>query len=212
MNDDTSGRGQFVVLEGNDGCGKSTQAGRLVRRLEDAGLTVTATFEPGATELGRTLREVMLGGVLAISPRAEAMLMAADRAQHVHDVIEPALARGAWVVSDRFVGSSLAYQGGARGLGVDAVAELNRFATGDLEPDLVVYLTAPVDVLRARQKAHRDRIESEGDDFLETVSAAYDELARALGWCVVDATPEPDVVEACVWSSVERLVDEAAAR
>ena len=206
-----SARGRFVVLEGNDGCGKSTQAGRLVRRLEDAGHAVVATFEPGATELGRTLRQVLLGGDLAVSPRAEALLMAADRAQHVVGVIEPALARGAWVVSDRFVGSSLAYQGVARGLGVDAVAALNRFATGDLDPDLVVYLTAPVEVLCARQKAHRDRIESEGDGFLEAVSAAYDELARTLGWCVVDATPQPDVVEERVWRSVEALLSAESA-
>jgi dTMP kinase len=205
-----SARGRFVVLEGNDGCGKSTQAGRLVRRLEGAGHAVVATFEPGATELGRTLRQILLGGAVTVSARAEALLMAADRAQHVADVIEPALARGAWVVSDRFVGSSLAYQGAARGLGVDAVAALNRFATGDLEPDLVVYLDAPVEVLRARQKAHRDRIESEGDDFLEAVSAAYDELARRLGWCVVDATPEPDEVEERVWRSIEGLIAESA--
>ena len=209
---DRPGRGRFVVLEGNDGCGKSTQAGRLVRRLETAGHTVVATFEPGATELGRALRELLLGGVHAVEPRAEALLMAADRAEHVAAVIEPALARGAWVVSDRFVGSSLAYQGAARGLGVDAVAALNRFATGDLDPDLVVYLTAPLDVLRARQKVHRDRIESEGDGFLEAVSAAYDELARTLGWCVVDATPEPDAVEASVWNEVERLLDVGASR
>jgi dTMP kinase len=195
------------VLEGNDGCGKSTQTGRLVRRLEATGLTVVATFEPGATELGRTLRDVMLGGEFAVGPRAEALLMAADRAQHVTDVIEPALARGAWVVSDRFVGSSLAYQGGARGLGVDAVAALNRFATADLAPDLVVYLTAPIDVLRTRQKSHRDRIESEGDGFLESVSAAYDELARALGWHVVDATADADVVEEQVWNAVAPFVD-----
>jgi len=114
-------RGRFVVLEGNDGCGKSTQVGRLVRRLERAGHSVVATFEPSPTELGRTLRELLLGGELSVSPRAEALLMAADRAEPVDTVIEPALARGAWVVSDRFVGSSLAYQGAARGLGIDAV-------------------------------------------------------------------------------------------
>jgi dTMP kinase len=207
-----SGRGRFVVLEGNDGCGKSTQVGRLVRRLEGAGHSVVATFEPGATELGRMLRELLLGGEFVVAPRAEALLMAADRAQHVDEVIEPALARGAWVVSDRFVGSSLAYQGAARGLGVDAVSALNRFATGDLAPDLVVYLAAPADVLRARQKAHRDRIESEGDGFLETVSAAYDVLARTLGWCVVDATPEPDAVEERVWRAVETLLDAESPR
>ena len=205
-----SERGRFVVLEGNDGCGKSTQAGRLVRRLEAAGLAVVATFEPGATELGRTLRQLLLGGEFAVAPRTEALLMAADRAQHVSEVIEPALARGAWVVSDRFVGSSLAYQGRARGLGVDAVAALNCFATAELEPDLVVYLAAPLDVLRARQKSHRDRIESEGDGFLEAVSTAYDELADALGWCVVDATPAPDAVEEQVWNAVAALVDAKA--
>jgi len=202
-----SERGRFVALEGNDGCGKSTQAARLVRRLEAAGLTVVATFEPGATELGRTLRQMLLDGELAVAPRAEALLMAADRAQHVADVIEPALARGAWVVSDRFVGSSLAYQGGGRGLGVDAVAALNRFATAELEPDLVVYLSAPPDVLRARQKAHRDRIESEGDGFLERVSAAYDDLASTRGWLLVDATPAPEVVEERIWSAVAQLAD-----
>jgi dTMP kinase len=200
-------RGRFVVLEGNDGCGKSTQTGRLVRRLELAGHMVVATFEPGATELGHTLRRVLLGGELTVTPRAEALLMAADRAQHVSDVIEPALARGAWVVSDRFVGSSLAYQGIARGLGLDDVAALNHFATGALEPDLVVYLTAPVDVLRARQKVHRDRIESEGDGFLEAVSAAYDQLASAFGWSVIDATAAPDEVEVLVWRAVERLLE-----
>jgi dTMP kinase len=205
-----SARGRFVVLEGNDGCGKSTQTGLLVRRLEHAGHSVVATFEPGATELGRDLRQLLLGGERAVGSRAEALLMAADRAQHVAEVIAPALARGAWVVSDRFVGSSLAYQGAARRLGVDAVAALNRFATGDLEPDLVVYLAAPLDVLRARQKVHRDRIESEGDGFLEAVSAAYDELARTLGWCVVDATPEPEAVAASVWGAVERLLDVGA--
>jgi len=203
----TPAAGRFVVLEGNDGSGKSTQAGRLVRRLEAAGLAVVATFEPGATELGRMLRQTLLDGEVAVAARTEALLMAADRAQHVSDVIEPALARGACVVSDRFVGSSLAYQGRARGLGVDAVAALNRFATAGLEPDLVVYLTAPVGVLRARQKAHRDRIESEGDGFVEVVSAAYDELAHALGWCVVDATPEPDAVEDAVWRAVAPLVE-----
>jgi dTMP kinase len=179
--------------------GKSTQAGRLVHTPRSRGPDRRRDVRTGATELGRTLRELLLGGEFDVAPRTEALLMAADRAQHVADVIEPALARGAWVVSDRFVGSSLAYQGGARGLGFDAVANLNRFATADVAPDVVVYLTAPIEVLRARQKPHRDRIESEGDGFLETVSGAYDELARTLGWRVVDATPEPDEVEEQVW-------------
>ncbi|MBM3660342.1 MAG: dTMP kinase, partial [Actinobacteria bacterium] len=139
--------GRFVVLEGSDGCGKSTQAERLVRALMTRGIDVQATFEPGATDLGRALRRVLLGGDHAVSARAEALLMAADRAEHVDTVVRPNLAAGTWVVSDRFVGSSLAYQGGARGLGFDAIATINEFATAGLTPDAVVYLQAPVEVL-----------------------------------------------------------------
>jgi dTMP kinase len=199
-----SERGCFVVLEGCDGSGKSTQAGRLVRRLEARGHAVVATFEPGATELGRGLRELLLERDIAVDARAEALMMAADRAQHVADVIVPSLERGAWVVSDRFVGSSLAYQGGARGLGNDSITDLNRFATGGLEPDLVVYLAAPPALLHGRRTGRADRIEGAGDGFLATVAAAYDDLARRHGWTVVDASQAVDAVEEAVWSAVER--------
>ena len=196
-------RGRFVVLEGCDGSGKSTQAGRLVRALEARGHAVQATFEPGATELGRALRTVLLDGDVAVGPRAEALLMAADRAQHVDDVIMPALAAGTWVVSDRFVGSSLAYQGAARELGVDAVESVNAFATGGVTPDLVLLLAAPMDVLTTRRRGPADRIEREGQDFLAAVAAAYDDLAAANGWTVIDAAPDADAVEQAVWSAVE---------
>lgn len=202
----TAARGRLVVLDGCDGCGKSTQAARLVRALEARGHEVHATFEPGATELGRALRELLLHSDLPVSPRAEALLMAADRAQHVADVVEPALARGAWVVSDRFVGSSLAYQGGARGLGFDAIAAVNEFATGGLAPDLVVYLSAPVAVLAERRRGPADRIEAEGSDFLAAVADAFDRLASDRGWTVVDATADPDTVERAVWTAVERVL------
>jgi dTMP kinase len=165
---------------------------------------VRATFEPGATDLGRDLRRVLLGGDHGVSPRAEALLMAADRAQHVDTVVRPALEAGTWVVSDRFVGSSLAYQGGARGLGFDAIAAINEFATGGVVPDLVVYLAAPVEVLAARRRGPADRIEGEGESFLAAVVAAYDRLAARHGWAVVDATPEPDAVERAVWEVVEQ--------
>lgn len=192
------------MLEGTDGSGKSTQAARLVRALGARGHEVRATFEPGATELGRDLRRVLLAGDHAVGPRAEALLMAADRAQHVDAVVRPALEAGAWVVSDRFVGSSLAYQGGARGLGFDAVGAINEFATAGLTPDLVVYLSAPTEVLAARRHTPADRIEREGAGFLAAVTAAYDRLAARDGWAVVDATPGPDEVERTVWSIVER--------
>jgi len=199
-------RGRFIVLEGCDGCGKSTQTARLVRALEARGHTVHATFEPGATDLGRALRALLLGGEGAVSPGAEALLMAADRAEHVAAVVAPALARGTWVVSDRYVGSSLAYQGGARGLGVDAIAAVNEFATRGLTPDLVVLLAAPVAVLAARRRGPADRIEAEGDEFLAAVADAYDRLARDHGWCVVDAAPAPDAVERAVWAAVEAVL------
>jgi len=198
--------GRFVVLEGSDGCGKSTQAARLVQALTDRGIVVQATFEPGATELGRALRRVLLGGDHAVSARAEALLMAADRAEHVDTVVRPALATGTWVVSDRFVGSSLAYQGGARGLGFDAIAAINAFATAGLVPDVVVYLQAPVEVLAARRRGPADRIEAEGESFLAAVVDAYDRLAADLGWTVVDATPDADAVERAVWAVVEGLM------
>lgn len=196
--------GRFVVLEGSDGCGKSTQAAHLVRALEARGIAVLATFEPGATELGRDLRTVLLGGELAVGARAEALLMAADRAQHVDTVVRPALEAGTWVVSDRFVGSSLAYQGGARGLGFDAVAAVNEFATAGLTPDLVVYLRAPIEVLAARRRGPADRIEGEGEAFLAAVVDAYDRLSVAPGWAVVDGTPPADEVARAVWAVVER--------
>src|SRR5690606_855650 len=128
----------FVVLEGGEASGKSTQAARLAARLAARGHEVVSTFEPGATPLGPRLRELLLHGNDAVGPLAEAMLMAADRAEHVRSVIAPALARGAWVVSDRHVPSSMVYQGVARGLGVTLIQDLNRVATAGVEPDLVV--------------------------------------------------------------------------
>ncbi len=199
-----SAPGRFVVLEGCDGSGKSTQADRLVRALTARGRPVRPTFEPGATDLGRDLRRLLLGGAHAVTPRAEALLMAADRAHHVETVVRPAIAEGTWVVSDRYVGSSLAYQGGARGLGVAAVAAVNEFGTGGLVPDLVVYLQAPVANLAARRRGPVDRIEGEGEAFLAAVVSAYDAIAADLGWAVVDATPGPDAVAAAVWAVVER--------
>lgn len=199
-----AGRGRFVVLEGSDGCGKTTQTARLARTLQARGHGVVTTFEPGATPLGVSLREALLGATHEPTPRAEALLMAADRAQHVDTVVRPALDAGTWVVSDRFVGSSLAYQGDARGLGVDAVATINAFATDGLVPDLVVYLAAPVEMLAARRRTPADRIEREGETFLAAVVDAYARLAAASGWVVVDATGDVETVEQAVWAAVTR--------
>jgi dTMP kinase len=194
---------RFIVFEGGDGSGKTTQAGRLVGRLHKIGLRVAATFEPGATALGRQLRSVLLDGDEPVGPLAEALLMAADRAQHVAEVIRPALDRGAWVVSDRFVGSSLAYQGAGRGLGIDVVRAINEVATDGLAPDVVVYLDVPASVLETRRSQRPDRIERAGPEFLAAVCSGYQRVAQEQNWVVIDGTEAPDVIEQLVWSSIE---------
>ncbi len=197
----------FIVLEGADGSGKSTQVTRLVERLRGSGRTVVETFEPGATALGSRIRAIVLDGpdesVGAASPAAitEALLMAADRAQHVAEVVRPALSRGDWVVSDRFVPSSLIYQGVARGLGVDAVAEVSAWATDGLEPDLIIVLDV-ADAVADTRRSQSDRLEREGNEFHAAVRAAYRDLARTRGWTVVDANTDAEVVADQVWSIV----------
>jgi dTMP kinase len=167
----------FVTFEGLDGSGKSTQAELLRRRLEADGREVVATREPGGTELGEGIRELLLGGAEAISPWAEAALFLAARVQLVEEVIRPALERGAHVVCDRYIDSSLAYQGLARGLGVERVLELNLEAVGGLLPDVTFVLLVDPDVARRRMGEERDRIEREDDGFRARVDAAYRELA-----------------------------------
>jgi dTMP kinase len=197
--------GVFIVLEGGDGCGKSTQVKRLVSRLQDLGREVVATREPGATETGAAIRLLVLGGD-HLDPRAEALLIAADRAEHVAEVIRPALDRGAVVVSDRYIPSSLAYQGVARGLGVEEIARLSEWATGGLQPDLVVVFDVPADDAERRRAAPQDRMEREPADFRAQVNQAYRDLAARFGWALVDGTaPIADVADE-VWKLVRPLV------
>jgi dTMP kinase len=197
-----SGAGRFIALEGGEGSGKSTQAARLAARLG-----AVLTFEPGDTAIGRAIRSVVLDPAsVEMSHRAEALLMAADRAQHVAEVVGPALAAGRDVVTDRFAGSSIAYQGYGRGLPVDEVAQLSRWAAGDVWPDLVILLDVPLEVSAGRLRRSLDRLEAAGDDFHRRVHEGF--LAQAAadpeGWAVVDATGTPDVVEAAVWDAVVR--------
>jgi dTMP kinase len=147
----------FIVLEGGDASGKSTQARQLADRLRSRGRDVVETFEPGATQAGAAVRALLLDGDGPIDPTTEALLLAADRAEEVADVIRPALARGADVVSDRFVPSSLAYQGVGRGLGVEKVERLNRWATGGLQPDVIVVLDVDDAVAASRRAGPGDR-------------------------------------------------------
>ena len=167
----------FVTFEGVDGSGKSTQARLLTEGLRAEGREVVHTREPGGTPLGERVRELLLHGD-DLAPWAEAALFAAARAQLVETVIRPALARGADVVCDRYLDSSLAYQGLARGLGIERVLELNSVATNGLLPDRTFVMAVPPVEAAARKSGDPDRIESEGHAFAEEVDRAYRELAR----------------------------------
>jgi dTMP kinase len=193
---------RLIAFEGGEGSGKSTQAALLAGRLG-----ALLTHEPGGTEVGARIRAIVLdpdvGSGLAV--RAEALLMAADRAQHVAEVIRPALDRGQDVVTDRFSGSTLAYQGYARGLSVEELARLSLWATGGLEPDVVVLLDVPATLAGARMKPRPDRMEAAGDDFHRRVAEGYRALAAAdaLRWRVVDGSGTVDEVEARVAAALE---------
>jgi dTMP kinase len=166
----------FVSFEGLDGCGKTTQARLLARALEEAGIEVVLTREPGGTPLGEQIRDLVLHGD-HVAPWAEAALYAAARAQHVEELIRPALARGATVVCDRYVDSSVAYQGAGRELGVEEVLSLNLTAVGGLLPDRTFLVEIDIDTALARVGDKGDRIERAEADFWPRVEEAYRTLA-----------------------------------
>jgi dTMP kinase len=163
----------FISFEGLDGTGKTTQAAMLADALELEGRTVIRVREPGGTGTGERIRELLLDTSARIGPAAEALLYAAARAQLVDDVIRPALDRGETVVADRFIDSSLAYQGVARGLGIDEVLDANQLATGGLMPDVTLLLELPSRVAAARRGGDPDRIEAEGDRFHGAVAEGF---------------------------------------
>ncbi|HEY4976723.1 MAG TPA: dTMP kinase [Gaiellaceae bacterium] len=167
----------FISFEGLDGCGKTTQVELLEAFLGTRDVEVVGTREPGGTELGETLRKIVLHGQ-KISPWAEAAIFAAARAELVEQVIEPALKRGATVISDRFVDSSLVYQGVARGLGIEKVLEVNLFATKGLMPDRTFLLLVDEKLSEARVGEERDRMESESEAFRRLVGNGYRRLAE----------------------------------
>jgi len=203
-------RGLFVSFEGIDRSGKTTQAGLLVDALGDEAVVVR---EPGGTEVGERLRSLLKDPDLEIGPHAEALLFAAARAELVAQVVRPALDHGRVVVSDRFVDSSLAYQGVARGLGVDDVARVNEWACGGLKPDLTIFLELPAHDAAARA-GEEDRFEAEGAGLQERVRLAYEELAAAEPerWRRVDASKPQDEVHADVLALVQAARSEITTR
>lgn len=193
----------FVTFEGIDGSGKSTQAELLGARLVADGYEVVATREPGGTELGERIRDLVLHGG-HVTPWAEALLYAASRAQHVDEVIRPALERGAWVVCDRYVDSSVAYQGVGRELGLDRVLDLNLAAVGGLMPDRTFLLELDVSDLATRLRDDHDRLEREAEDFHARVAAGYLELAARYPERIVvfDAAEAPERIAEEVYGAL----------
>jgi dTMP kinase len=213
-----SGRGLFVVFEGGDGAGKSTQVGLLVDALRAEGHDTLRTREPGGTPLGERVRELVLDPAHGpVDARAEALLFAAARAAHVAQLIRPALAAGRTVVCDRFADSSAAYQGAGRGLGLDRVAELNAWATAGLVPDLTVLLDVPAGTGRTRREARDgtagDRLETEPDAFHDANRAAFLELAGRAPerYLVLDATRPAGELTAAVRERLTGLARSARA-
>ncbi len=201
-------RGRFIVLEGVEGAGKTTQVRLLSTWLEGRGVPHLAAREPGGTEVGEAIRAVLLNHEhLSVPAETELLLMLAARSAFVREVVEPALTRGHFVVADRFDFSTFAYQGYGRGLPLDQVRQLNTFATGGLVPDLVVVLDLPVGEGAERQQREgkeRDRIEREGERFLQRVREGYQALCASEGHArSVDARGSPEAVHGRIRTLVE---------
>jgi len=192
---------RYIAFEGLEGCGKSTHVTRLA-----AALGAVATREPGGTTIGASLRATMIDAAnTMLSPRAEALLMAADRAQHLDELVTPALQRGQHVVSDRSAYSSLAYQGYGRQLDLSMLKQFNSWAIGNRWPDLVVYIDVPLDILLERlKKRELDRFEREDRSFFERIAHGFNEMAKAEPdrWLIVDGTPPKDELAATILREV----------
>jgi dTMP kinase len=218
MTNPTPPRGRFVVLEGIDGCGKTTQLEALRQWLPGSGLLppgagVTVSREPGGTALGQALRALLLHppGEAAPVPRAELLLYAADRAQHVETVLRPALERGDWVLCDRFTGSTAAYQGYGRGLPLALIDTLESLATGVLQADLTLWLDVPlIESCWRRREQLADRLEEEGVAFLARVDHGFERLADQRGWTRIDAgKPVAAVTGDCCRAMVRTFAGQA---
>ncbi len=206
-----AGGGVLIAFEGGEGAGKSTQVRRLQEWLTNEGLVARTTFEPGATPSGAGIRSIVLDRAhVGIAARSEALLYAADRAQHVHDVLRPALDAGEVVITDRFVDSSLAYQGAGRTIPLDDVRMLSRWATEGLQPDLTILLDLPPEVglTRARGRSVADRLESESLDFHQRVRQTFRALAESDPdrYLVLDARESPDQIAALIRVRVAELL------
>jgi len=204
-------KGQFITVEGTEGVGKSTNMAFIEDWLKNAGKELVITREPGGTALGEKLRGVLLDAKeQSMSDDTELLLMFAARAQHLKEVIQPALDSGKWVLCDRFTDSTYAYQGGGRGIDMTRIADLEQWVQGDLRPDMTFILDLPIDIglERAGKRSAPDRFELEKHDFFNNVRDTF--LARAAAqpqrYQVIDASPALDVVQNSIQTVLEKMV------
>ena len=206
--------GKLISFEGSEGSGKSTQIARLAAQLQQGGREVVATREPGGTEIGEQIRNIIVHNSKGdeMCAETELLLFTAARAQVVREVIAPALVRGAVVLSDRFLDSSTVYQGIGRNLAADPVSQINRFAVGNVMPDLTIVIDVPTEVslARIRQRASGlpDRMERENIDFYKKIREGYLVLARGMPdrFVVIDGTQSPDAIEKQIWAAVKERI------
>jgi len=203
-------RGKLITLEGGEGVGKSTNLAYIQQTLESAGIDLVVTREPGGTEVAEKIRTLLLApSDEPIAELAELLLVFAARAQHVEQLIKPALERGAWVLCDRFIDATYAYQGGGRAMSLEVIAQLEQLVLSEVKPDMTLLLDLSVEqgMARARARAELDRFEQEKMSFFEAVRAAYLERAAADPGriVIIDAAPELDRVQYQIKAALQRL-------
>ncbi|MDP6614338.1 MAG: dTMP kinase [Candidatus Marinimicrobia bacterium] len=207
----TSNKPLFISFEGIDGCGKSTQVKILLERLDQEGIDSILVREPGGTHISEEIREVLLTNRDdTMADRTETLLMTASRAQLTHDIIIPSQEKGKFVIADRFADSTLAYQGGGRGLNLDWLIKLNEFATFGVRPDLTFFIDVTAVVgARRRSTVHPDRLENVGHDFQEKVRNQYLKLVKLFPdrFITLDGMESPDVIHTRIWSEINKRMN-----
>lgn len=197
--------GKFITVEGIDGCGKTTQAEFIIDGLVEAGLSAKLVREPGGDPISESIRKLLLHAEESMSDRAEALLMIASRAQLTDKIILPQIINGKWVVADRYADSTLAYQGGGRGLSVKSLDMINDFGTYTLKPDLTFFIDASVDIANSRMRVARDRIEKEGNNFQQRVRDQYLKLSKSDSGrvVVIDGDKSIDEIKVDIWTHMK---------
>ncbi len=204
-------QGIFVTFEGIDGCGKSLMLNMVQKWLTGAGYEVLSTLEPGGSDLGQIFRQMLLDSSYgSVDSHTETLLFMVDRSRHVANVIAPALAKGQVVLCDRYIDSTIAYQGGGRGLDIQELSKLNEFAINGVLPDLTLYLSLPIEQALQRIPGTKDRLEQENIDFFARVAAEYDRLALQYPDRMqkIDATGSPDEVFALVKAAISKVLQD----